>query len=109
MDAPVPDEVATLAKRIVDSTTRLRQFLQTRKMEEALAAARNRQSDIEALCALALATPTPPIRELLEAALREGHALEPEIMRVHALAAEQLQQFGRRLRASAEYRVLTRS
>lgn len=106
MARPAPDIIAVLTARLADDTAQIRECLRTRGWEAALDAARRRQADLEALGAAGQAAPPQRTRALLERALHETWALTPEIARLRESAAAQLQQTGRRARASAAYRGL---
>ncbi|MGH8151461.1 MAG: hypothetical protein ACREPF_01835 [Rhodanobacteraceae bacterium] len=95
-----------MGARVAEGAARIRKCLGLRAWQDALEAARNRQADLEALCAGLDDATTPHVRALLEAALRDDRAIEPEVAHLRARAQQQLQQAGLRMRAASQYRVL---
>lgn len=105
MHAIPPTDAAALENRITEGTARIRACVQARDWGGALAAARARQADLEALARLG-AIPTASARSVMEAALRGDRAVEPEVRRLRTLARTRLRHLSRGLHASSEYRVL---
>lgn len=103
MDGTTHTELAALAGRVAAGAARIRECLGLRAWQDALEAARNRQANVEALCALAHRLPAPHVRALLEAALRDGRALEPEIANLHARCQQRLHEASLRARAASQY------
>lgn len=103
MDATTHTDIAALAARIAAGAARIREYLGRRAWQDALEAARNRQANVEALCALARAIPAFQARTLLEAALGDGRALEPEIAHLHARCQQQLHEASLRAHAASQY------